>query len=282
MAVLSPEATMARETRVRRGAVGDRIAGHLLEPGRHWLSGDEFLLRDVGLACHYRRGEGITVQLDDPAKGGALNLYLVGTVYSAIAAINGLLPLHASAVEAGGRAIAFTGAPGAGKSTIAAALRRNGHAIVADDTLVLDAVHAPPLCLPGHKRLKLWPDSLELTGMTGTDLVSEAYPKYFATSKGSDITAMLPLGAIVVLDVGEDPRLDPVRGAERITVLDDDHYTARLHAAATGHDPATRLAILARVANTVPVWRFTRPMDTARFKETTDYMSQAMTDLFDS
>jgi len=277
----SPLSMMERETRVTHAPVPDTIAGLPVKIGRHRLVGDEFLLRDDGVAIFYRKGQGICVQLDDPAKAGHLELFLAGTVHSAVAAIGGLLPLHASAVAVGGRAIAFTGQPGAGKSTTAAALRQRGFAMVADDTLVLDTAAEQPRCLPGHKRLKLWPDSLALTGLSAQQLVSEEYPKYFATSGGSEVDEMLPLGAIVALETGDTPQLIPVRGAARVALLDDDHYTAQLHGAAHAGDPAARLTALAKVASAVPVWRFARPLDPARFDETVDFLSASVSALIE-
>lgn len=268
----SATSIMQRETRVRHGNVPESIGGVRVAIGFNHLAGDEFLLRESGLACHYRKGKGITVSVDTPGMAGTLELFLAGSVHSAIAAINGFTPIHASAVELGGVAIAFTGAPGAGKSTTAAALRQRGLPIVADDTLVIDAGRAAPVCLPGHKRLKLWPDALALTGMPALQLVSEDYRKFFATEGGSEIDAPLPLGAIVSLEAGNDPAFEPVRGAQRIAVLDDDHYTARYHAVAHGLDRGGRLRALAGLANSVPVFRFSRPLDPDRFAESIDFL----------
>lgn len=265
-------AVMRRETRVRHGSVGNSIGGVFVPVGNNDLVGDEFLLREEGLACHYRRGEGITVQMDDPRMAGTLELFLAGSVYSAIAAINGFTAIHASAVEIDGKAIAFTGAPGAGKSTTAAALRQKGLRIVADDTLVVDLSGAQPMGLPGHKRLKLWPDSLQLTGLAGLELVSERYPKFFATETVSELDRPIPLAAIVTLDVGPEAVFEPVRGAARIAALDDDHYTARYNAAARGLDRGGRLQAIAGLANRVPVFRHARPLDAARFAETIDFL----------
>ncbi len=265
-------AVMERETRVCHGPVADSVRGIHVPPGQNNLVGDEFLIREAGLACHYRKGAGITVQMDDPEKAGTLELLLAGSVYAAIAAINGFLPVHASAVEIGGVAIAFTGAAGAGKSTTVAGLRQRGLPIVADDTVVLDMSGPRPLVLPGHKRLKLWPDSLELTGMSGLQLVSEAYPKFFATEGGSELDGPVPLGAIVSLVVGEEPAFDAVRGAARIALLDDDHYTADYHAVAQGLDHGGRLRAIAALANSVPAYRYVRPLDPVRFAESIDFL----------
>jgi len=49
----------------------------------------------------------------------------------------GQVALHASAVVVGGRAVAFVGESGKGKSTLAASLATQGHPLLADDCLVL-------------------------------------------------------------------------------------------------------------------------------------------------
>ncbi|WP_144096684.1 hypothetical protein [Croceicoccus sediminis] len=264
---------MQRESRVRHGVVDPVIGGEEVAAGFNRIEGDEFVLRDEGFACRYRKGEGITVQLDDPTKAGLLDLFLAGSIHSAVAAINGYTALHASAVEVDGKAIAFTGPPGAGKSTTAAAMRARGLAIVADDTLVVDMAGPHPMCLPGHKRLKLWPDSVAMTGTPAFEQVSEDYPKIFAAEEPSEIDMPLPLGAIVTVEAGDELAFDPVRGAARIAVLDDDHYTAQHRVMAQGQDRARRLTDLARLANAVPVYRFVRPLDAGRFGPTHDFLA---------
>ncbi|HEX2793773.1 MAG TPA: hypothetical protein VHN58_05020 [Croceicoccus sp.] len=280
---LSPGEAMRRETAVRHGPVADTLDGHLVALGTNLLLGDAFMLREKGVAILYRKGEGVTVQLDDPAERGMMELFLAGSVHSAIAAPNGLLPLHASAVEIGGRAVGFAGPSGAGKSTTAAALRQRGHRIVADDTLVIDmgdagesGAAAAPICLPGHKRLKLWPDAMAMTGLTGTKMVADDYRKFFATDSGSDVDAPLPLAAMVVLEIGDDPAFEAVRGAARIAALDDDHYSTVQYARAQAHDHAGRLASLAALANRVAVYRFTRPRDPARHAESIDLLADRL------
>lgn len=270
---------MQRESRVRYGAVDPVIGGNEVAAGFNRIDGDDFVLRDEGFSCRYRRGDGITVQLDDPAKAGLLELFLAGSVYSAVAAINGFTALHASAVAVDGKAIAFTGPPGAGKSTTAAALRSRGLPVVADDTLivdmsgVIDMAGTQPICLPGHKRLKLWPDSVAMAGTPAFELVSREYPKIFAAEEASEIDAPLPLGAIVTVEAGEQLSFEPVRGAARIAVLDDDHYTARHRVMAQGQDRVRRMGDLARLANAVPVFRFVRPLNPDRFGPTHDFLA---------
>jgi len=62
-----------------------------------------------------------------------VRLYLLGSAWGALCYQRDLLVLHASAVRVDGRAVAFCGRPGMGKSTLAAWLAESGHALVSDD-----------------------------------------------------------------------------------------------------------------------------------------------------
>jgi hypothetical protein len=73
------------------------------------------------------------------------------------------LVLHASAVRAGDRAVAFVGASGMGKSTLAAALCRNGYDLVTDDVLRVDLTGGTtPRALPGSTENRLRPSARQL------------------------------------------------------------------------------------------------------------------------
>lgn len=67
--------------------------------------------------------------------------------------------LHASAVVVGGELVAFTGPCGRGKSTIAASFAERGHAVAADDALVLRQQEDVVAGQPAYPGLRLWPDA---------------------------------------------------------------------------------------------------------------------------
>src|ERR1700728_2239002 len=64
---------------------------------------------------------------------------LIGQVLPLIAVLHGLEILHASAVAIDGRALAFSGVPGAGKSTLAINLALSGAELLSDDVIALRA-----------------------------------------------------------------------------------------------------------------------------------------------
>jgi hypothetical protein len=266
---------LARETKARRGPVSTSIAGTTVKAGCWVLHGDVLLLHAApGIRLLYRRGEGVTVDARDDADPRDISLWLNGTIYAAAAALNGLMPLHASAVAHGGRVYAFTGPPGAGKSTLAAALGQAGFSLFCDDTLILDISDKQAIiCLPGHKRLKLWPDGLSLAGARACELVASDYPKYFAEPPGGSIRQSLPLAELIFLEDGNEPYLLGVEFGERIARLQDDHYTAQLFERASNLSRAERFGQLGGLAAQIPMKRFVRPFSRMRFAEGRDYLA---------
>jgi hypothetical protein len=269
-AKIAAEILLQRETRVRYGATPHRLHGDPLAEMRWHMQDDRFLLRATGEHYFlYRKGDGVTVERGPGADVSEESLWLNGSVYSAIASMNGLLPIHASAVAHGGSVFAFTGPPGAGKSTLVAALGDRGLPMFCDDTLVLDLSEPDRiLCLPGHKRLKLTPEAIGLTGARPQEKVSKTVEKFYALPAAGDVGQALPLGELIFLEEeGAEPMIASIRGAERFARMDDDHQTAHLFAGARQFDRAAQFAHRARLAQQIAMARFVRPRDAARFDE---------------
>lgn len=260
---------MERETRLAYGPVPRALFGEPIGEMRWQMDGDRFLFR--GLGEHhflYRKGEGITVDRGPGADLSEESLWLNGSVYAGIASMNGLLPIHASAVAAGGSVFAFTGPAAAGKSTLAAALAARGLPLFCDDTLVLDLSDPDRIvCLPGHKRLKLVDDAIELTGATREEKVSLTVDKYYARPAAGDVRVALPLAELIFLEEGPQPAITPILGSERFVRMQDEHYTAHLYAGARQFDKVEQFAHFSRLARQVKMARFVRPRDRSRFAE---------------
>jgi hypothetical protein len=80
----------------------------------------------------------------------------------------GRTPIHASAVDVPGvGVIAFAGGPGCGKSTLAAALAREGCAVLSDDCLVVAIRRNRVWAIPSYAGVRLWPDAASRLGYRG-------------------------------------------------------------------------------------------------------------------
>ena len=267
MTIISPIDRMNSETRVNYGPVPHQLFNRPLDEMQWQILGDEFLLR--GCASHYfyyRKGQGVTIERGPGADVSEESLWLNGSVYAGVASLNGLMPIHASAVESGGHVFAFTGPGGAGKSTLVAALGDLGLPMFCDDTLILDLSDPDRvMCLPGHKRLKLTPEALALTGADRQEKVSATVGKYYSLAASGVVGDTLPLGELIFLEEGEGSIIEPVSGSQRFARLQDDHHTAHLFAWARRFERADQFAHSLRLAQQISMARFVRPHDPDRF-----------------
>jgi hypothetical protein len=80
----------------------------------------------------------------------------------------GRIPIHASAVHLPGvGVVAFAGGTGCGKSTLAAALARQGGVVLSDDCLVVTIRRGRVWAVPSYGGIRLWPDDAARLGYRG-------------------------------------------------------------------------------------------------------------------
>lgn len=258
---------MERETRIAYGPVPHGLHGERLREAHWQIDAQSFLLRAEGEHYfYYRLGQGVTIERGPGADLGEESLWLNGSVYAAVASLNGLLPIHASAIAFDERVYAFSAPASGGKSTLVAALGKCGLSLFCDDTLVLDLSDPDRIvCLPGHKRLKLTPEAVELTGAAPEEKVSGTVEKFYAVPPAGDVGAVLPLAELIFLEEGPIPAITPISGSERFAKMQQEHQSAYLFAGARQFDRAAQFHHLARLAQQIRMARFVRPWDRSRF-----------------
>ena len=223
----------------------------------------------------FRYGDGTAVDVDlrsHPARIRAsiapgqtledLAAYLYGPVLGFILRARGRLAMHASCVRAGDGAVLLAGAPGAGKSTTAAALAMRGMAVVSDDltALALDG-DEPPRAWPAFDHLRLWPDGERIVLGDGDRLerITPGWDKRRFPLEGAAFAdAPLPVRAVFVLGprrVGRAVvrRLAPARAVVTLATLTYANYLL---------DPAMRadeLMQLGALVRAVPVLSLVPP-----------------------
>lgn len=260
---------------VQLGPMPPRDEVLLLDEEVFALSRDAFWFQSPsGVRFHYRRGGRITAHYDDPGLEDEFHLYLYGTAYGSVAWLNDLLPLHASAVAAGGRAIAFSGPSGAGKSTLAAALCDGEFRLVCDDTLVLVPDENGPVALPDNKPMKLWEDALAMLGAEATAPIASLPGKHYAQASAVHPDPVR-LSDLVFLDQGDQIRLDPITGSAKFGKLLDALYRGFVHVARDDRDLHARL--LVETASSVRFWTLERPLKAASFQSDTAHLTKLIT-----
>ncbi len=123
----------------------------------------DYLLRFVDLADFHVSGDGRAVRCW-PAPGiseDSVRFLFANQVMPLALSRQGTLVFHASAVEIDAQAVAFMGASGRGKSTLAASFATNGFRFLTDDGLVVKSAEGQWRITPSHPSIRLWEDSEE-------------------------------------------------------------------------------------------------------------------------
>ncbi len=141
---------------------------HWLQPdGAHWLSFSRhpggYLLSFPSLADFDVRPDTREIHgyRTSGTPGHTFNHLLLDHVIPLVAGGAHRLALHASVVDIDGLAVAFLGATRHGKSTLAAALGRRGHAVLSDDCALLCRTADGFEVVPTYPGLRLFPESID-------------------------------------------------------------------------------------------------------------------------
>jgi hypothetical protein len=141
----------------------------------------------------------VSVHLHPGVDPGLIRVVAAGALIAVHLRLRQQLVLHASAVRVGDGAIAFVGASGMGKSTLAAALCREGHELVSDDVLRVDLSDpAVVRAHPGSTETRLRHSARQLADAAPPDTVRPTADGRLAVRSTAWWTAPLPLVACVV------------------------------------------------------------------------------------
>ena len=241
------------------------------EPGyRVWqVAGGEYFRLRYRDGCQFVMNRGCTrlwVSGPEVATPEYLATYLLGPVLGILLRLRGVPCLHGSAVAVSGRALAFLGSQGAGKSTAAAAFARLGYPVLTDDITALREEEDTFWVLPGDPNVCLWPQSVAylygsptaLPLVVSHNVLEPEWDKRWLNLTGPGYrfqSRPLPLGAIYFLGDRQDdagPRVEDVLGKERLLLLIANNYGSTF---LDKELRAREFEVLGRLLDRVPVRR---------------------------
>ncbi|MBA3666256.1 MAG: hypothetical protein H0W65_00835 [Sphingomonas sp.] len=226
-------------------------------------------------------GSTIIVAVDPDSAPRNVRLYLLGSAMGMLLHQRQLLPLHANAIEIDGKAYAFLGASGAGKSTLAAAFQDRGYRVLADDVCVIRFEdNGRAMVAPGMPRLRLWRDSLEASGRDAS-----AYPRSYAGDETWDkydvglppsatLADSVSLASIFELRAADRFCVTGLGGMDAVSALMANTYRGYFVAEADGARNHWQDCI--RLAKSVPVMTFARPLDFTQLDACVSYLLSAI------
>jgi hypothetical protein len=191
---------------------------------------------------------------------------LLGVVIGTLLHQRGHFTLHGSAVSIDGKAVAFIGRKGAGKST-AAALQARGHPLVSDDVLTFDIDEESKVQVqPAFPRIKMNPDSAIALGydLEALPLLGGHLEKRLLEAVDGFTPHPLPLSEVYLLDAGSELVVRRIKGSRAFAVLMSQTYAPRfLGSAASTPEHFNQCR---QIACRVPLYQLTRPIDFSQLK----------------
>jgi hypothetical protein len=183
--------------------------------------GEGLTMRRIKFGFTALEGRRVVVSVSALAKPETVRRTVLTGGLNAVAYQRGLLPLHASAIDAGETCLAFCGDSGAGKSTLAAALAQAGYPLLCDDLVIIHPDrNGNPLVWPTIMHPKLTQHSMDLLDGAATPLTTIAECDLKAMTEVGERATEAPrrLAAIYLLGWGQ-PALRHLSSLEAVTLL---------------------------------------------------------------
>jgi hypothetical protein len=171
---------------------------------------------------------------------------IVSSAACTLLSMRGDLVLHASAIEAGGRAVLFCGPTQRGKSTLARVLGEVGHRLLGEDGIAIELRDGESVAFPGARGVRA--RSRDAEGHTRTDLVPDP---------GSGEPDPCAVAAVVLLgERGERLTVEPLEPARALALLTPNLVHSGSHVAI-----GAAFASLAALLGSTPAFAASLPDD---------------------
>jgi hypothetical protein len=189
------------------------------------------------------------VVVDSEASDAELREHrIVSSAVCTLLSMRGDLVLHASAVEAGGRAVLFCGPTQRGKSTLARALGESGRRLLGEDGIAIELGDREPVAFPGARGVRV--RRCDGNNQAHTDLLPDP---------GSGEPDPCPVGAVVLLgERGRGLTVEPLEQARALALL-----TPNLVHSGSREAIGAAFANLARLLSSTPAFAASLPDDLA-------------------
>jgi hypothetical protein len=203
---------------------------------------------------------------------------ILGPGFATILQQRGNLVLHASAVVIDGKAVAFIGWKGQGKSTLAATLFARGYPLLTDDLLLLNGKDGQVMAHPGFPQFKLWPDSAQCSLSESPEgmpkLMSDCEKRLRPVTDGF-ASGPARLCAIYVLANGSELMATRLTPQETFKQIVSNTFCARYGSRVfDGQIGRTHLQNVAKIVTDVPVFKLERPSSLAKLGQLAEFVVQ--------
>lgn len=270
---------------IRLGKTPEQLRGKdAVEKVRVSMSPTEYLLKVLDIANYYAAdGSKIIVEPLTGADEKSVRLFMLSNAMAAILHQRDMIPLHASAVYYEDGIVLFCGRSGAGKSTTASALQKQGYKIFSDDVCVLKQVGDQLMVLPSYPMIKLWEDSFAKVGMEMAgeeDKIRPHLPKYARWYHAAFGIEAMPVKQIFIIDPSNQAATVTMQKAGTLDAFHElQKNTYRPVQTSIMKKRDLHFRIISQLAGSAPVTKITRPQQGNSIEELTRSIQAILSDL---
>jgi len=209
-----------------------------------------------------------------------LGLPLLGPVLATLMHYRGRLVIHGSAIVVGHELWGFVGDRGAGKSTMAAFLIRQGFPVFNDDLISIGfPSDSAPVAHPGYAATKIMKQAFDRVGGLEGDILETGglpYKKMRIRLAQKPISEAMPLSRLCLLERGETASLQEMPEREALNAVFQ-HIYMRKYGAAPAADGRAQawFSQSAALVKTTPVSILTVPSTLDRMPEAVELVSKS-------
>ncbi|WP_020607024.1 hypothetical protein [Spirosoma spitsbergense] len=209
-----------------------------------------------------------------------VSLFTLSEALGLILFQKGYFLLHGSAVRIGSKGVVFLGEPGAGKSTTVAACAQKGYTVISDDMVCIQVNETGNLLLiPAFPQIKIWQSTIDGLQLHREKMapVREGVDKFSWYDSIKFEENAVPLTAIFVLLPPRKPgsTTDPIP-ASRVPV-ELLHHFPLADALLKGKSLEDYFKKSVAIAQTIPLFRMSRPADFAGLHEFVTFLKSRLT-----
>ena len=233
---------------------------------------NEFLIEVDNVGRYYvKNGNEIVVETKDFKTDIETRLFLLGSAFGALFIQRGLLPIHGSAIKAGNSATIFSGASGAGKSSIAAHFSQNGYGFLADD---ISLVNHQLEVAPGFPKMKIWQDVLDKLNIKNKTLseIRPALQKFHLPIEQNYYNKSLKLERIIIIQSKNTPgfEYEELSGIKKFNAVKNNTYRYRFVEGLEKQQD--HFLVLNKLLPKIKVYRVSRPQAPIMLNEFADFL----------
>jgi len=227
----------------------------------HAVTEREYYLLYDAATVRILDGRSIAVDPAPDVPGEVLRHVLVGPALNHLLDQRGYFVLHASTVSVDGRAVAFVGESGAGKTTTAMACLVQGHRVLSDDVAAIALTEEGPVVRSGYPSMKLDPAAVEAFDppVEPPERTHHGRKRHFYGLTHDQPASPVPLERVYLLEDGESIEVTSVSPDDQVMALVDNTYT--VGALATDGQAVSNFSACGEIADMAAIKRLRRPRD---------------------